>query len=148
MLTLLSAWNLRAKPSTCLLTASQYSTAAAMHSTILQYRFRPPSASIVRTRAQQLLRWATAPEQIGPKNRGLLCAIPWEELGPHLTQCGTGRGLSLYQVAYLDPSNRLATIHPRYRQTGQTTIILPTPILFPVVVTLQKHLNILTCLNF
>jgi len=29
-------------------------------------------------------------------------------LGPHLTQCGLGRGLPLYQV-YLDPSNRLAT---------------------------------------
>jgi len=85
-------------------------------------------------------------------------------LGPHLTQCGLGRGLPPYQVAswsiqpfghnshgpklgavplwgrgarftsntvcrtetylyakfHLDPSNRLATIHQRYRQAGQT----------------------------
>ena len=31
--------------------------------------------------------------------------------GPHLTQCGQGRGLN--------PCNRLATIHQRYRQTDR-----------------------------
>jgi len=30
-------------------------------------------------------------------------------LDPHLTQCGLGWGLPLFQVAYLDPSNRFAT---------------------------------------
>ena len=40
------------------------------------------------------------------------------KLGPYLTQCGVGRGLPLYKC-HLDPSNRLATIHRRYRQTGQ-----------------------------
>jgi len=32
---------------------------------------------------------------------GLLCPFPWGELGPHLTQCGLGRSLPLYQVASL-----------------------------------------------
>jgi len=35
----------------------------------------------------------------GPKSVGLLCPFPWGELGPHLTQCGLDRGLSLHQVA-------------------------------------------------
>ena len=29
------------------------------------------------TRARQLLRWATMPEQSGQKSRGLLCPFPW-----------------------------------------------------------------------
>jgi len=37
------------------------------------------------------------------------------KLGPHLTQCRLGRSLPLYQVA----SNRLATIHQRYKQDRQ-----------------------------
>jgi len=37
-------------------------------------------------------------------------------LGPHLTQRGQGRGHAKF---HLDPSNRLATVHERYRQTGQ-----------------------------
>ena len=32
------------------------------------------------------------------------------ELGPHVAQCGLGRGLPPYQVTYLDPSSRLTTI--------------------------------------
>jgi len=53
----------------------------------------------------------------GPKIGG--CALLGEgELGPHLTQCVQGRGLP-HAKFYLDPSNRLATIHQRYRQTGQ-----------------------------
>jgi len=42
------------------------------------------------------------------------------ELGPHITQCRLGRGLPPYAKWHLDPSNRLATIHQCYRQTGQT----------------------------
>ena len=39
-----------------------------------------------------------------------LCPLE-EELGPHLAQCGLGRGLPPYQVVYLiDVSNRMATI--------------------------------------
>jgi len=36
----------------------------------------------------------------------------WEELGPHLTQCGMGRGLTPYTKWHrwhLDPSSHLAT---------------------------------------
>jgi len=46
----------------------------------------------------------------------------WEgELRPHLIQCGRG-GAEAYLRAkfHLDTSNRLATIHQRHRQTGQT----------------------------
>jgi len=54
------------------------------------------------------------------KNRGLLCKFPWGELGPHLTQCGLGRGLSPYQVA----SSSIQPFFPQYtnvtdRQIGQ-----------------------------
>ena len=44
------------------------------------------------------------------------------ELGPHLTQCGRGRGIPLRLVSSWanDPSNRLATIYQRHRQAGQT----------------------------
>jgi len=105
----------------------------------------------------------------GAKTGG--CAPFLGELGPHLAQCGLGRGLPPYQVAswsiqafghnrywaenwglcpfggagspsntmwplaraeaylhvkfHVDPSNRLATIHQRYRQdkqAGQTTV--------------------------
>ena len=53
-----------------------------------------------KTRAQQLLRWATVPEQIGSKSwEGLLCSFPCRELGPHLTQRRLSRGLPRYQVA-------------------------------------------------
>jgi len=52
------------------------------------------------TRAQQLLRWTTVPEQSGSKSRrGQLSPFPWRELGPHLTQCRLGRGLPPYQMA-------------------------------------------------
>ena len=39
------------------------------------------------------------------------------KLGPHLTHVA---GAYLHAKFHLDPSNRLATIHQRYRQTGQT----------------------------
>jgi len=49
-----------------------------------------------KTRAQQLLRWATVwPQQTWAEKCG---GLLWG-LGPHLTQCGLGRGLPLYQVA-------------------------------------------------
>jgi len=41
-------------------------------------------------------------------------------MGPHPTQCGQGRGLYLRAKFHLDPSNRLATMRERHRQTGQT----------------------------
>ena len=42
--------------------------------------------------------------------------------GPHLTQCGLSRASEAYLHAqlHLDLSNRLATIHQRYRQTDRT----------------------------
>jgi len=43
-----------------------------------------------------------------------------EDLGPHLTQCGQGAKAYLRAKFHLDPSNGLATIHQRYRQTGET----------------------------
>jgi len=45
------------------------------------------------------------------------------ELGSHLTQCGQGRAL-LHAKFHLDPSNRLATIHQRHRQTDRQTMVL------------------------
>jgi len=56
----------------------------------------------------------------GPKIGGL-CPCGEGELDPHLTQCGQGRGLYLHAKFHLDPSNRLATVHERYRQTGRQT---------------------------
>jgi len=60
---------------------------------------------------------------MGRKLGGGLCPF-WGELGPHLTQCGRAEAY-LRAKFHLDPSNRLATIHQRYRQdrqyrTGQT----------------------------
>jgi len=56
---------------------------------------------------------------MGRKLGGGLCPFGGEELGPHLTQCGQGRGLYCHAKFLLDPSNRLATMHERHRQTGQ-----------------------------
>jgi len=42
------------------------------------------------------------------------------ELGPHLTQCVWAKTY-LHAKFHLDPSNQLATVHQRYRQTVQTT---------------------------
>jgi len=51
----------------------------------------------------------------GPKI-GVCAPLGEGELGPHLTQCGQGRGLYLHVKFHLDPSNRLATVHERHRQ--------------------------------
>jgi len=48
-----------------------------------------------------------------------MCPFGRGDLGPHLTQCGQGQAY-LHAKFHLDPSNRLATIHQRYSQTGQT----------------------------
>jgi len=63
------------------------------------------------TGAQQLLRWATVPEQWVEKGRGLP-AVPLSvgELDPHLTQCRLGRDLYLRNKWHPDPSSRLAKI--------------------------------------
>jgi len=58
----------------------------------------------------------------GPKVAGV-AAVPLSVggAGSHLTQYGLGRGLPPYQVAssiFIHPSSdRLATVHQRYRQT-------------------------------
>jgi len=44
------------------------------------------------------------------------------ELDPHLTQYGRANAYNHAKFKFhLDPSNGLATIHQRYRQSGQTT---------------------------
>jgi len=55
----------------------------------------------------------------GPKIWRGCSPLGERELGPHLTQCGQGRGLPAAKFQ-LDPSNRLATIHQRHRQTDRT----------------------------
>jgi len=59
---------------------------------------------------------------MGRKLRGCVPLYSGEELGPHLTRCRLGRGLPLHQLTkwHPDPSNRLATIHQRYRQAART----------------------------
>jgi len=52
---------------------------------------------------------------------GAAVPLSWGgELGRHLTQCGLGRCLYLRDKFHLDPSNRLANIHKRCRQTDRT----------------------------
>ena len=60
---------------------------------------RPRSYRVTVNKSSAVLRWATVPEQSGPKSGGLLCPFPWGELGLHLTQCSLGQGLPPYQVA-------------------------------------------------
>jgi len=50
------------------------------------------------------------------RNWGLLCPFPGE-LFPHLTWCGLGRGQpgNHHTKSHPNLSNRLATIHQRYR---------------------------------
>ena len=43
------------------------------------------------------------------------------ELGPHVTQCRLGRSAYPRTKWHLYPSNRLATIHQRHRQTDRQT---------------------------
>jgi len=67
----------------------------------------------------QVAFWSIQPfghNSDGPKIGG--CAA-LGELGSHATQCGRAEAYLLAKF-HLDPSNRLVTIHQRYRQTGQT----------------------------
>jgi len=61
------------------------------------------------TRAQQQLRWATVATIGMSREVGVLCPF-LGELGPHVTQCGLGRGL-LHVNWHFDPCSCLATIH-------------------------------------
>jgi len=69
----------------------------------------------------QVASWYIQP--FGHKNMGrklgVLFPFGERELGPYLTQCGRAEAY-LHAKFHLDPSNRLTTIHQRYRQTGQT----------------------------
>jgi len=69
-----------------------------------------PSGILIHPAVWRQRTWA--------KNWGVAVPLLDGELGPHLTQCGHGRGLPCANF-HLDPSSRLATIHQRYRQTGQ-----------------------------
>jgi len=51
-----------------------------------------------KTRAQQLLRSATVPEQSGPKSGGTAVPLSVGEPGPNVTQCRLGRGLPPCQL--------------------------------------------------
>jgi len=65
-----------------------------------------------------LIHPAIWPEHIWAENWG---CVPLGEgqLGPHLTQYGQAEAY-MHAKFYLDPSNRLVTIHQRYRQTDRT----------------------------
>ena len=72
------------------------------------------------TRAQHLLRWATVPEQSGPKSGGVGCCALFghgRQLGLHLTQCALGRDLPS------SSSNKGAkSVIEQYRTTSNTSI--------------------------
>jgi len=64
---------------------------------------------VCKTRAQQLLRWETVPEQSGSKSGGqLLCPFLWGKQGPDLTNV-TWAEAYLQTKWYPDPSSHLAT---------------------------------------
>jgi len=65
-----------------------------------------------------LIHEAIWPQQISAENWGLY-PFGGGELGPYLTQCGQAEAY-LHVKFHVDPSNRLATIHQRCTQTGQT----------------------------
>ena len=70
------------------------------------------------TSAQQQLRWVTIwSQQTWADNCGL-CPFGEGELGHNLIQCGQAEAY-LHAKYHLGPSNRLATIHQRYRQTDR-----------------------------
>jgi len=57
---------------------------------------------------------------MGQKLGGGCAPLGEGELDPHLTECARAEA-HLHAKFYLDPSNCLATVHKRYRQTAQTT---------------------------
>jgi len=66
------------------------------------------------------LRWATVPEQSGPKSGGRY-ALFRREIGPYLTQCGWAEAY-LRTKWHPNPSSRLATIDQRFKQTDNGPI--------------------------
>jgi len=67
-----------------------------------------------------LIRPSAWPQQAWAENWGGGCAPFWGKLVSRLTQCVLV--LYLHTKRHLHPSNRLATIHQRHRQTEQTTV--------------------------
>jgi len=65
-----------------------------------------------------LLRWATVPQQSGPKSEGAAVPLSVIDLDPHLTQCRLGRVLPSYQVA--SSSIQPFGYNTSTLQTGQT----------------------------
>jgi len=70
------------------------------------------------TRAQQLLRWATVPEQSGPKSGGgAAVLLSLGKLGLHPPQCRLGRGLRPVELAALHAATK-NMINPTARTGG------------------------------
>jgi len=66
-----------------------------------------------------LIHPAVWPQQTWAENWGRVVPL-WRELGPHTMWPGPRPTAMPSFILNLDPSNRLATIHQRYRQKGQT----------------------------
>jgi len=65
-----------------------------------------------------LIHPAVWPQQTWTENWGLFPLFGEGKLDPHLKQCGLAEAY-LHAKFILESSNRLATIHQRYRQTEQ-----------------------------
>jgi len=82
--------------------------------------------NVARAEAYLHIKWHLDPSSHFAATRDMgrklgSCIPLGREPGPHLTQCGKGRGQPACQVNFhLDPPNRLATIHQRHRQTYRT----------------------------
>ena len=50
------------------------------------------------THGSCIIQTQAKPAPINFESGGLLCPFPWEELGPHLTQCGLGQGLPTWSI--------------------------------------------------
>ena len=88
---------------------------------------------IQKTRAQQLLRWATVWPQSTWAEKWWGAAVG---LGPHLLECGLGRGLPLYQMA----SWSIQPFGHNYRNATLLHVGIPLRIIFiPSLV--AKHLR-------
>jgi len=80
--------------------------------------------SCLGLRPYQVASWSIQPyghNRHGPKIWWRCAPLGEGELGPHLTQCGQGRGLPPCQVSSWSV-NCLAIIHQCYRQDRQTTV--------------------------
>jgi len=60
------------------------------------------------------------PASLNFESRGAM-SLSVGELGLYLAQCGRGAEAYLYAKFHLDPSNRLATVHQRQRQSDRQT---------------------------